>query len=264
MVLADPTADHWPPLVERASGVDGDDHTTRPLAGWVVLSAALSPVLVAAAWLSADAVQPASYSPIRQTLSVLAGRAGTDRWVMTVALFLVGGCYLVTAAGLRRLGNRATVLLVVAGLSSICVAVNPEPAHGSTPQHLAWTALGEVAIAIWPASIIRRPSSRTPIPSVVVLTAMTAASLALLGWLVIETQQGNALGLAERLSLSAQTSLPFFVALLLWRTDRTGSQPDDRAMAGWQIGLTQMRSEPVTRLPDQDSHPVRVRTSSRR
>src|SRR5579863_2396236 len=132
--------------------MNGDDHATQLVAGWAVASAALSPVLLAAAWLSADSVQPASYSPIRQTLSVAAGRAGTDRWVMTAGLLLVGGCYLVTAAGLRHVGNLAALLLVVAGLASICVAVSPEPAEGSTPQHLAWTALGEVAIAIWPAS----------------------------------------------------------------------------------------------------------------
>jgi hypothetical membrane protein len=207
--------------------VNGDDHTIRRVAGWAVVSAALSPVVLAVAWLSADLVQPASYSPIRQTLSVLAGRAGTDRWVMTTALVLVGGCYLVTAAGLRHVGTVAALLLVVAGLASICLAVTPEPAHGSTPQHLAWTALGELAIAIWPATVIRRPSSPAPLPSVPITTTMTATSLALFAWLVVETQHGNALGLAERLSFSAQTSLPFIVALLLWRTHRAAWALDD-------------------------------------
>src|ERR1700683_4278947 len=57
---------------------------------WTVVPAALSPVLATAGWLVADAVQPASYSPVRKTISVLAGHAGTDRWIMTGALFLVG------------------------------------------------------------------------------------------------------------------------------------------------------------------------------
>ena len=69
---------------------------------WAVFSARLAPVLLIGAWLAADAVQPASYSPIRQTISVLAGDAATDRWIMTGTLFVVGGCYLVTAAGRRR------------------------------------------------------------------------------------------------------------------------------------------------------------------
>ena len=82
----------------------------------------------------------------------MAGYAGTDRWVMTGALFLVGGCQLVTAAGLAGVRVPARILLAVAGLSSIGIAVSPEPARGSTPQHLAWTALG-------------RPPSRSGLPS---------------------------------------------------------------------------------------------------
>ena len=46
---------------------------------------------------------------------------------------------------------------------------------------------------------------------------MTAVFLALLGWLVIETQGGSVLGMAERLTSSVQTSWPFVVAVVLWR-----------------------------------------------
>jgi len=118
---------------------------------WAVVSAGLSPGLVAGAWLAADAVQPASYSPVRQTISLLAGYAGTDRWILTGALFLTGGCHLVTAAGLARVRPAARVLLVIAGLASIGISASPEPVRGSVPQHPAWTALGAVTITIWPA-----------------------------------------------------------------------------------------------------------------
>jgi hypothetical protein len=84
---------------------------------WAVFSAFLTLVLLIGAWLAADAVQPASYSPIRQTISALAGYAGTDRWIMTGALFLVGGCYLVTAAGLA--GVRASALALRRGTSGL-------------------------------------------------------------------------------------------------------------------------------------------------
>jgi hypothetical protein len=87
-----------------------------------VVSAGLSPVLATGGWLVADAVQPASYSPIRKTVSVLAGHAGTDRWIMTGALFLVGVCQLLTAAGLVGVRVPARILLAVAGLSSIGIA----------------------------------------------------------------------------------------------------------------------------------------------
>jgi hypothetical protein len=52
---------------------------------------------------------------------------------------------------------------------------------------------------------------------------VTAVFLSLLCWLVIETQGGGALGVAERLTSSVQTTWPFVVAVVLWRhAARTG------------------------------------------
>ena len=204
-----------------ASSATWPKRTCHPVPRWTVVSAGLSPVLATAGWLVADAVQPTSYSPIRKTVSVLAGHAGTDRWIMTGALFLVGGCQLVTAAGLTELRVPARVVLAVAGLSSIGIAASPEPARGSTPQHLAWTSLGAVAITVWPALVARRAPPRPPIMSSYGCAVVTAVFIVLLGWLVIETQGGTDLGLAERLFLSTETCWPFVVAIALrqsgWR-----------------------------------------------
>ena len=186
--------------------------------GWTVVSAGLSPVLVTVGWLVADAVQPAAYSPIRKTVSVMSGYAGTDRWIMTGALLLVGGCQLVTAVGLPGAGRPARILLAVAGLSSIGIALSPEPVRGSTPQHLAWTSLGAVALAVWPAFVARRAPPRPLILSSYGRAVVTAVFMALLGWLVIETQGGSDLGLAERVFLSIETCWPFIVAVALRRT----------------------------------------------
>ena len=193
-------------------------HPRHPVPRWAVLSAGLSPVLATGGWLVAEAVQPASYSPIRQTVSVLAGHAGTDRWIMTGALFLVGGCQLVTAWGLAGTRVPARILLAVAGLSSIGIAASPEPARGSTSQHLARTALGAVALAIWPAFVARRAPPRPLILSSYGCAVVTAVFIALLGWLVVETQGGSDLGLAERLFLSIETCWPFIVAIALRQT----------------------------------------------
>jgi hypothetical protein len=190
----------------------------RPVAGWTVVSAVLSPVLATGGWLIADAVQPASYNPIRKTVSVLAGHAGTDRWIMTGALFLIGGCQLVTAVGLAGVPVPARIVLGVAGLSSIGIAASPEPVRGSTPQHLAWTALGAVALAGWPAFVARRAPPRPLILSSYGCAVVTAVFIALLGWLVIETQGGSDLGLTERLFLSTETCWPFIVAIALRQT----------------------------------------------
>src|SRR5882672_9277581 len=67
--------------------------------GWAMASAALSPAVMMGGWLAAEALQPPSYSPVRSTISGLAGLGGTDRWIMTSCLLLVGACYFVTAAG---------------------------------------------------------------------------------------------------------------------------------------------------------------------
>jgi Protein of unknown function (DUF998) len=191
----------------------------HPVPWWTVVSAGLAPVLATGGWLVADAVQPTSYSPIRKTVSVLAGHAGTDRWIMTGALFLVGGCQLVTAVGLAGVRLPARIVLAVAGLSSLGIAASPEPARGSTPQHLAWTALGAVALAVWPALVARRaPPPRPLILSSYGCAFVTAVFIVLLGWLVIETQGGSDLGLAERVFLSTETCWPFIVAIALRQT----------------------------------------------
>ena len=183
--------------------------------GWAIISAALSPVLLVSAWLVADALQPPSYSPMRQTVSVMAGLGGTDRWIMTGALFVVGGLHLVTAAGLTALRAPARVLLVIAGASSIGIAACPEPLVGSTPAHLAFTALGAVTIAIWPAFTVTHAAPQPLILSAVGAATVTAVFLILLAWLAAETQGGSDLGLAERLSSSVETCWPFIVALTL-------------------------------------------------
>jgi Protein of unknown function (DUF998) len=67
---------------------------------WAIISAGLAPILLTGAYLIAGIFQPASYSPMRKTISVMAGQAGTDRWITTGGIFLVGCCYLVTAVGL--------------------------------------------------------------------------------------------------------------------------------------------------------------------
>jgi hypothetical membrane protein len=187
---------------------------------WAIISAGLAPILLTGAYLIAGIFQPASYSPVRQTISVMAGQAGTDRWIMTGGIFLTGCCYLVTAAGLTGARASARALLVVAGLAGIGIAASPEPAGGATPRHLAWTVLGAVTTAVWPAFAARRASPRPLIQSVYGTAAVTAVFVALLGWLLIETRDGTVLGLAERLTSSIQTCWPFIIALALRRTRR--------------------------------------------
>jgi len=205
---------------------------------WAIISAGLAPVLLTGTYLIAGILQPASYSPVRTTISVMAGQAGTDRWIMTGGIFLVAGCYLVTAAGLTGIRASARALLIVAGLAGIGIAASPDPASGATPQHLAWTTLGAVTIAVWPAFAAPRTSPRPLILSVCGSAAVTAVFVALLGWLFTETRDGSVLGLAERLTSSIQTCWPFITAVALRRTRRPRPGPATGGSGGAMDGAT--------------------------
>ncbi|HZC53132.1 MAG TPA: DUF998 domain-containing protein [Mycobacterium sp.] len=222
----------------------------QPVPIWAIVSAGLSPILLAGAWLLADTLQPADYSPLQQTMSVLAGHAATDRWIMTGAIFAAGICQFITAAGLTAVRASARILLTVAGATAIGIAASPEPAHGTTTQHLAWTVVGAVTIAIWPAFVARRAPTRPLILSVNVACTATAISLALLGWVFIETQSGNALGLAERLTTTAQTSWPLVVSVTARRA--TTSTATESAAA---VIDAQRVSTPITAPPAAAARP---------
>ena len=205
---------------------------------WAIISAGLAPTVLTGADLMAGILQPASYSPVRSTISVMAGQAGTDRWVMTGGIVLTGGCYLVTAAGLTGVRASARALLAVAGLAGIGIAASPDPARGTTPRHLAWTVLGAVTIAVWPAFAARRAAPRPLILSACGSAAVTAVFVALLGWLLAETRDGSVLGLAERLTSSIQTCWPFIVAVTLRRTRRPRPGPATGGNGGAMDGAT--------------------------
>lgn len=183
---------------------------------WALLAAVAMPVLLAAGWLIGAAVQPPSYSPVHQTVSQLSGHAASHRWIMTGALFAVGACYLVSAAGLVT-PVPARVGLAVAGIAAFGVALSPQPVHGSSAQHAAFTALGELAIAIWPALLIGRRSAPGIVLGARFLAAATALSVVLLVWLLVEVFSGGALGVAERLGSTVQVCWPAVVALAVRR-----------------------------------------------
>ncbi|MCW2524240.1 MAG: hypothetical protein JWO63_2575 [Frankiales bacterium] len=188
-----------------------------PLAPWAVGSAALAPLAVTLGWLVAGTLQPRDYSPWRQTVSVMSGYAGADRWVMTAAMLLVALCYLAMTVGIRPLPLRARAGLLVSALAGLGIAVFPQPAHGSTVAHMFCTSVGEVALATWPGLLTFGRSSVRALGRRVSLI-VSVAFLLLMVWLVIEVRVGPNLGFAERLSCSVQTCWPLVVVLALRRT----------------------------------------------
>jgi hypothetical membrane protein len=192
---------------------------SRPVPRWVVVTALLTPVLLVTGWLVGGALQPASYSPMQETVSALAGQTGTYPWIMTGALFLVGATQIATGAGLSGVRLPARILLLVTGLSTIGVAASPEAAAGPTLLHLAFAVGCVLTTAIWPIFVARHVA-----PSWIVsrqgCAAATLIYAVLCGWLLFATFGGGNLGLAERLTSAALGVFPLIVALTLRQAAR--------------------------------------------
>jgi hypothetical membrane protein len=193
---------------------------------WTLVSAALCPVLLVGGWVVGGALQHTPYSPMQQTMSVLAGQPGTHPWIMTGALFLVGATQLVTAAGLRQVGTPARVLLAVTGLCTFGVASSPEPVTGPSPIHLAFAVSCVFTTAIWPIFVARRPPAPSWAVSSYGCAAITVCYAVLSGWLLFASFGGGNLGLAERVTSTALGLFPLIVALSLRRA--AGNDPSGR------------------------------------
>jgi hypothetical protein len=206
----------------------------RPVPGWAIGTALLAPAVLVGGWLIADALQPISYSPMRQTMSALAGQSGTDRWVMTVALLLVGTCQIATGAGLTAVRMPARILLILTGLSTLGIATAPEPATGPTSRHLAFAVSCAVTTAVWPVLVARRAPAQPWILSVYGCATVTVIFAGLSCWLLIEAREGGGeLGMVERLTSAAQGLFPLVVALALRQTtpdaDNQGQRGQERS-----------------------------------
>jgi hypothetical membrane protein len=178
---------------------------------WGVVSGAGAPVVLGAGLALAQARQPASYNPIRDTISALAAHGATDRWVMTSALAGLGACHVMTALSLRPVRPGGRALLGLGGVATVMVATFPQPAHGNSVAHTVAATVAFGALAIWPLFASRR---RRVAPLLTRPTSI-AASVVLIGlvvWFAAELHGGQR-GLAERAAAGAQALWPLAVVV---------------------------------------------------
>ncbi len=194
----------------------------------VVALAVASPVLFVVGGLAAEVAQPlGTYDAVGQTVSTLAGRGATDRWIMATVLAAMGVIYLVMAAGLQRVPRSARVVLGVGGAAVVVAALAAQPVHGSSTVHMAATVTGIVALVAWtvPLAADRTVDPALRRDSLVAVAAMTAA----VTWLCAQAwTDGTWLGVAERVLILVQTVWPVRVAVAAWR----GPAPAQRREAG--------------------------------
>lgn len=181
---------------------------------WGLVSSGAAPVLLIGGWSVAAARQPAAFDSRVDSISALAARGATDRWIMTAALTGVGLCHVATAMSLRPGAALGRWTLAAGGAATVLVALLPLPADGSgSAPHAVAAGVSFLALAIWPAAVSPRgpasgavagPSMR---PAVAVPAA--AALLALVGWFGAELAMDRGrVGLSERVAAGAQSLWP--------------------------------------------------------
>jgi hypothetical membrane protein len=178
---------------------------------WALVSAGAAPVFLIGGWVVAEARQPPGYDPIRDTISALAARGATDRWIMTSALAGLGACQVVTALGLRPARTPGRVVLAAGGVATVLVAAFPQPAHGNSVAHTVAATVAFVALGAWPLAAARRHTRAL----LLTRPASALASGVLLGlvvWFAVELHGGQR-GVAERAAAGAQALWPLAVVV---------------------------------------------------
>src|ERR1700712_1211404 len=170
--------------------------TEAAMRTWAVAAAVVAPVAMIGGWTWAQSRQPPGYNPVTQTISALAERDATDRWIMTTGLFVLGVAYILIAAGLPEAGRVGRVLLAVGGAAVIAVSFLPQPAA----LHPVFAGISFAALALWPAFSL--------VPGRNVRLLVTGILLLLLVWFGFQVDGGQYLGLSERVLGAAEAGWP--------------------------------------------------------
>ncbi|MEO7194583.1 MAG: DUF998 domain-containing protein [Pseudonocardiaceae bacterium] len=191
----------------------------RTVPWWAALSSSCAPVLLIGGWQLAASRQPGVFDPVSQTISALAARGATDRWIMSTALAGVGVCHVITAAGLAPMAAPARLLLATGGVATAMLTVLPLPVTGDSPAHVAAASVAFSTLSLWPAFAGRGTQpGRDAQPGRGVWPWAAAVLLGLLGWFGLEYfAHGPRLGLSERVLAAAQALCPLAAALLARR-----------------------------------------------
>jgi hypothetical protein len=198
----------------------------RGVPWWGVILSAAAPVLMVGGWTIAAGLQPHSFDPVAQTVSVLAAPGAADRWVMTLTFLVVAACDFVTAVALRPARATGRLILMAGAVAGLLVAASPEQPGTNFPlPHMIWATAGCIALVAWPAGAWRRGPSVPWGLRPAVSAGAIAVLLVLLAWFAAEliTGAGQA-GLAERVFGAAQALWPLAVVASCRRAARTGTR----------------------------------------
>jgi hypothetical protein len=211
----------WAPLRAAITVV-----VVRVVPWWGVASSAAAPVLMVSGWTVAAGLQH-SFDPVTQTVSALAAPGAVDRWVMTLAFLVVGGCDFVTGLALRPARAPGRLILMTGAVAGLLVAASPEQPGTNFPlPHMIWAIIGCAALVAWPAGAWRRGHSVPWGLRPAVSAGAVVMLLALVAWFAAEliTGSGQA-GLAERVFGAGQSLWPLAVVASCRGAARTAPGP---------------------------------------
>jgi hypothetical membrane protein len=189
----------------------------HPVPWWTVATALGAPAVLIGGSAIIGIHQPPGYDAVTDTISTLASYGADNRWLLTGALVSVGFCYLMTALGLRPAARPGRLLLALGGISTMMVAVFPQPTVGSSALHLGVAGVGFVALTLWPAAAYQRQRHAPWVLRRVVTLAVTFVLLCILAWFGWSINGGPDPGVAERVVVSAETVWPMLVAITGYR-----------------------------------------------
>lgn len=183
---------------------------------WALVSSFGAMVSAVGGWTIAQAAQPDSFDPVRDTISALARHGLDHRWIMSLGLAGLGLAHLVTAAGLSALRPSSRIVLAAAGVATLLVVVFAQPFRGSSGAHIAAATTGFVLLVLWPATAATRRDDAPFVlrPPLGIAVSVVSAALLIAVGLVPST---GPLGLLERILVFQQALWPFVVVVALRR-----------------------------------------------
>lgn len=192
---------------------------------WGIASSGLAPVLLIVGFTISADLQPAPFDAVSRSISTLAAQGMPYRWIVTAGILGVGVCNVVTGLALRAAANGGRFLLMVGGICSMLIAVNPQHPNGGSVPHEIFSLLGVLIMTLWPAAAIRRTPDAPVGLRPRVAYAATGLNLALLLWFTAELFHGPQLGLAERAVATDQALWPCVVMFTVVAARSRASEP---------------------------------------
>jgi hypothetical membrane protein len=186
---------------------------------WARVSSLLAPVLLIGGWTLAAALQPGGFDSAVRTISDLAARDASARWVMTLGIAGTGLCHCVTALGLRPAARAGRVLLGIGGIATLLVAAFPLPGGGgSSAAHSVVAFASFVLLTVWaPWAGVADPAAPWGLRRRVALVAGAGLGVLTLAFFATVVLGARDVGLAERLAAGAQALWPAAVVLSVVR-----------------------------------------------